>query len=172
MKNFKDYTGLTQEEISIFLGVQRSSWSMFASGKRSLPLQAKLKLNDLLVFLEKNDDELYNQKYLAFEKSIAYDKLTYRHKSLVISLIQFEEKLSTFKKNRNQLLLAIKTVHYLIKENNSDLNIIHQIENRVKNSLLFYSEANLELLKLKIINIQNEISQIELNIKTYKKNKK
>lgn len=47
MNVFKNYTGLTNDEMATFFGVHRSQWSMFVSGKRSLPLEPTVKLNEL-----------------------------------------------------------------------------------------------------------------------------
>jgi hypothetical protein len=45
--------GITQEEISLLLGIHRSQWSMFQSGKRDLPTNAKLLLAEMLAHMEK-----------------------------------------------------------------------------------------------------------------------
>lgn len=40
--------GITQEDISMLLGVSRGQWSMFELGKRDLPIPAKLLLAEML----------------------------------------------------------------------------------------------------------------------------
>lgn len=36
MKSIKKITGLTQEEMASYLGINRSLWSMYVSGKRTI----------------------------------------------------------------------------------------------------------------------------------------
>jgi transcriptional regulator with XRE-family HTH domain len=44
--------GLTQREMATLLGVGYSQWSMFEAGKRSLPSQAQLRLNEMLSHIQ------------------------------------------------------------------------------------------------------------------------
>lgn len=47
--------GITQDEIAQLLGIGRSQWSMFESGKRDLPTKAKLLLASIIQSLEPQD---------------------------------------------------------------------------------------------------------------------
>ena len=44
--------GFTQEDMAMLLGVSRGQWSMYESGKRDIPLQAKLLLAEMLQFMQ------------------------------------------------------------------------------------------------------------------------
>ena len=47
--------GLSQQEVAMLLGVNRSQWSMFESGQRSLPLHANLLLSEILTHMKSFD---------------------------------------------------------------------------------------------------------------------
>jgi transcriptional regulator with XRE-family HTH domain len=44
--------GITQQDVAMLLGVNRSQWSMFESGKRDLPLAAKQLLAEMLTYVQ------------------------------------------------------------------------------------------------------------------------
>jgi transcriptional regulator with XRE-family HTH domain len=46
--NIRDLFGLTQPEMAMLLKISRARYSMFESGKRSLPLEAELRLANML----------------------------------------------------------------------------------------------------------------------------
>lgn len=54
-KNIREILGLQQQEIAILLKVTRSQWSLYEIGKRDLPIAAKLKLAEMLAFMQKSD---------------------------------------------------------------------------------------------------------------------
>ncbi len=51
-ETIKDLFGLSQIEMAMLLGVSRGQWSMFESGKRSLPTAANLLLADMLAHMQ------------------------------------------------------------------------------------------------------------------------
>lgn len=44
--------GFTQEDMALLLGVSRGQWSMYESGKRDIPVQAKQLLAEMLKFMQ------------------------------------------------------------------------------------------------------------------------
>ncbi len=48
--------GLKQEEMAIVLKINRAQWSMYLSGKRSLPIVALQKLAEILNFVNQQDN--------------------------------------------------------------------------------------------------------------------
>jgi transcriptional regulator with XRE-family HTH domain len=50
--------GLKQEEMAIVLKITRAQWSMYLSGKRSLPVAALLKLAEILNVVNQQDNLL------------------------------------------------------------------------------------------------------------------
>jgi transcriptional regulator with XRE-family HTH domain len=76
--NIKNLLGMKQEYMSMLLQVTRSQWSMYVLGKRDLPFAAKLKLAEMLGFLQQKnvdtkkkfqDDKAQNLKIAQFLKS-------------------------------------------------------------------------------------------------------
>jgi len=51
---FTTITGLTQEEIAMWLCIPRSQWSMHESGKRNLPIKSVVDLGMLLQEVQNN----------------------------------------------------------------------------------------------------------------------
>lgn len=66
MKNevtISELLGVSQIEMSILLKINRSQWSMYESGKRGLPVDAKLKMSEMLKHVQnKNDKQLKAQE--------------------------------------------------------------------------------------------------------------
>ena len=58
---------MNQENMSMQLQVTRSQWSMHILGKRDLPVAAKLKLAEMLVFLKR---KLKHPKILNMKKNM------------------------------------------------------------------------------------------------------
>lgn len=161
MKDFKNYVGLTQEEMATFLGVPRSIWSMFVIGKRSPSLEVMTKLNALLVHLKKNDVSEINVAYRATEKNVTHQKLSKRLHDLEVSLHQLKKKISKEQNIRTQLFIAMNTIDYLKKDESVDSTFVSQVEIRVEKGLLNHSEANLELLKLKKVSLEKEMMNLK-----------
>lgn len=51
-KNIKDLLGMTYNDMAMLLQINRSQWAMYVTGKRDLPVVAKLKLAEMLQFLQ------------------------------------------------------------------------------------------------------------------------
>ncbi|MBS7787477.1 helix-turn-helix transcriptional regulator [Flavobacterium sp. CYK-55] len=49
--------GLNQYDVAMLMGITRSQWSMFESGKRQLPHQATLLLSEILKHLNDFDNQ-------------------------------------------------------------------------------------------------------------------
>ncbi len=47
---------LKQDDIAMILQVTRAKWSMYVSGKRNLPAEAKLKLAEIINFVNQNQN--------------------------------------------------------------------------------------------------------------------
>lgn len=58
-KNIKDLLGMTYNDMAMLLQINRSQWAMYITGKRDLPVVAKLKLAEMLQFLQQKDNEAY-----------------------------------------------------------------------------------------------------------------
>ena len=62
----QDLLGLKQEEMAVVLKATRAQWSMYLSGKRSLPVVAKLKLAEILNFVNQQDKFIDNKSKIGF----------------------------------------------------------------------------------------------------------
>ncbi len=74
MKNInsmREKLGITQEKLALLLGVSRSQLSLFEIGKRSLPVDAKIKLASLLEQI----NEKYEEKYTEEDKLLKTEKV-------------------------------------------------------------------------------------------------
>ncbi len=50
---------MKQEDMAMLLQINRSQWAMYTTGKRDLPVAAKLKLAEILGFLQQKDNAVY-----------------------------------------------------------------------------------------------------------------
>lgn len=161
MNPLKEYTGLTHDETALFLGVHRSQWSMFVSGKRSLPLEAKVKLNELLKYIKKNNA---NKTYLTFIENEKIKIQKEQQKKLIdleISLHQVNKKIDEMQKTRKHLLAGMTTLEFFKTQKEINGSQIKTIENRIKKGLELNSLKNLEFFELKKQQIKNEMRSIK-----------
>lgn len=167
-QNLKSLLGLSQEEISVLLGVTRSQWSMYELGKRDLPLHAKQELTQLLVYLQKKEttnSELHqlrnNEKKETLKLLESELQLVAYQKHLMTKKILIMEKL------RKESLAAMELVVYLKANDHDGKNktLIQQIEIRSINLLKKNSEARLEQLKIKQQLIEHQALVLSEKIK-------
>jgi transcriptional regulator with XRE-family HTH domain len=110
----KSLLGIEQEEIAIILGISRSQFSMYASGKRKLPLQAKEELTRILLYLKEND--LKNRETRHFikreedkiQKQLEKQIQLNQYKALVL-----DKKIKIIEKLHNESLVALRLAEYL-----------------------------------------------------------
>ncbi|MBC8883872.1 helix-turn-helix transcriptional regulator [Flavobacterium piscinae] len=98
MNAFKDITGLTHDEMATVLGVHRSQWSMYVSGKRSLPLEATIKLNELLQSIQKNKVNKAHRAVLVTENKSVIQAWQKKLTDLNINLFQVNKKIEEMQK--------------------------------------------------------------------------
>lgn len=157
MNAFKEITGLTHDEMALFLGVHRSQWSMFVSGKRSLPLEATVKLNELLQYVKKNKTAKTSRNFLENESKTVQKEWQKKLTDLAIMHHQVNKKIEEIQKTREHLLAGITALDFFKnkKDNNSLQTRI--IENRIKKSLELNSLQKLAACELKKQQIENEM---------------
>jgi transcriptional regulator with XRE-family HTH domain len=153
----QDLLGLKQEEMAIILKISRAQWSMYLSGKRSLPVAALLKLAEILNFVNKQDglstinlnSDLESERIKIFQKQI---------KNNQFQQILLERKIKKFQNKFITLNNVIKIVRDLeTKTENADvtqqsfLNVLKtnaMIEIK-KYNLIFQEQLQVELEVLK-----------------------
>ncbi|CAM3925156.1 MULTISPECIES: helix-turn-helix domain-containing protein [Flavobacterium] len=136
----RELLGMKQEEIALLLEITRSQWAMYETGKRDLPTAAKLKLAEMLAFVQKKDS--YWKKELPIHKEQTLQKKKKLEDLIVINKHhQFitELKLKDIKKKYNVNFNRLKTMRYfemnpqkLSKKENLLLEVM---SNRAKNEI-------------------------------------
>lgn len=157
MTPFKNYTGLTQEEMAIYLGITRSQWSMFAVGKRKLPIDSTKKLNDLLHYLQNNNMLKDKSKFFESENKKLKIELKRKLLDLEVLYIQTEKKVNGLYTIRQQIVTALSTIAFLKIQEHNDSNLNKMIEMRINKSLEKNSLDSLLYYQQKKQNIENEM---------------
>ncbi len=164
--NFRQLLGMKQEDMAMLLQVTVSQWAMYATGKRNLPLVAKLKLVEMLEFSSQKEKkgtsnlEIEKNQNIEIEKHIAQQQILNTELQLSIN-----KKLSIVSKKYQTALKALNFIEFLeTKQKNFGLeyqNLLTVIKQNTeteieKNSLLVQTklEVKLELLQAeeKILN--------------------
>ncbi|RXR35423.1 XRE family transcriptional regulator [Flavobacterium piscinae] len=161
MNAFKDITGLTHDEMATVLGVHRSQWSMYVSGKRSLPLEATIKLNELLQSIQKNKVNKAHRAVLVTENKSVIQAWQKKLTDLNINLFQVNKKIEEMQKTRNQLYAGLTTLAFLKAQKEHNVVHLQSIEKRINKCLATHSLECLTTLEMKKQQIENEISIIE-----------
>lgn len=158
---FKNYTGLNQEEMAIYLGITRSQWSMFAVGKRKLPIDATKKLNDLLHYLQTNNVLKDNSIFFESENKKLKAELKRKLLDLEVLHIKTEKKINTVYTLRQQVVTALSTIAFFKTQEHHDSNLNKMIEIRINKSLEKNSLNSLLYYQQKKQNLENEIKFIK-----------
>ncbi|WP_026712104.1 helix-turn-helix domain-containing protein [Flavobacterium filum] len=161
MNAFKDITGLTHDEIATILGVHRSQWSMYVSGKRSLPLEATIKLRELLQSIQKNKVDKAHRAVLATENKAVIQVWQKKLTDLNINLLLVNKKIEELQKTRNHLYAGLTTLAFLKTQKEQDVVHLQSIENRINKCLATHSLECLTTFEMKKQQIENEISLLD-----------
>ncbi|MCG2611380.1 helix-turn-helix domain-containing protein [Flavobacterium sp. SM15] len=172
MKNttpLKNLLGLTQEEMALLLGIHASQWSMFKSGKRSLPVEALVFFAALMKGVQhKKERSKEAQQLIKAEQEQAKEKRHLEYLRVQVKLGQVEKELELLEIRRAESFAALETMCFLEgqQEGKADKYFIQSIRSRAlatlkKQSLykleeLQLQKENLEMLKLKIENKMTE----------------
>nr|WP_294936978.1 hypothetical protein [uncultured Flavobacterium sp.] len=160
--DIKKILGLTQEEMALVLGINRSQWTMFKAGQRDIPAKAK---NILTALLKDSEQKKVSAKEVQQlrkeEQQKAKDKLQREYVKLQVKLQRLEKEIASLENLRKECFGALETASYL--ENSKEdthKKIAPIIRSRaikaLKNHSLYKLEhlqlqkENLEMLKLKI----------------------
>ncbi|RTY90616.1 helix-turn-helix domain-containing protein [Flavobacterium sp. GT3R68] len=172
MKNnvsIKSIIGLSQEETAMLLGITRSQWAMYASGKRDLPLTSKNQLATLLSQLQKpKHKSAERQKIAEAEQKETQEWVKQQLHNLKHNELLLDKKITTIENKRQECFAALEAVSFLESQPNPNTSLLKSIQicatnTLQKNSLsqlldLQLKKENVEMLKLKI---GNKISQPE-----------
>ncbi|TGD57014.1 XRE family transcriptional regulator [Flavobacterium humi] len=154
----KDHLGLTQEEMAMLLRITVSQWSMYKSGKRNIPADAKKQLGFLLKGVqEKKQDSKITEQFLRTEKEITKQKLKQDYLKAQIKIYRLEKEIETVEKQRLESFAALEAVHYLETQPQEKyvLDLLKIIQNRADKALIKHS-----LYKLEQMHLQKEAIEI------------
>lgn len=160
----KSTIGLSQEETAMLLGVTRGQCSMFVSGKRDLPLDAKNKLIALLQHLK--TEKPFSEERQQLEKVEAEKmqrKLEQDYLTIQIKQHRVAKKISIIENTRAECFAAIEVASFL--ENQKDKHPItglsQSIRARAANTLKQHDLYTLTELQLKQENLEAAKSKLE-----------
>lgn len=143
--------GLSQEEISMLLGITRMQWAHFCAGRADIPLSANERLADLIATLQKDKSSAESANQINdIEKKKLYEWLLNEFKTHEFKVLYLERKINTIEEMRKKAFKALEVVTYLEKQSEERLKSLAQsIKNRATNTLKKYSLQHLEALELK-----------------------
>lgn len=157
MKSIKKITGLTQEEMSSYLRINRSQWSMYVCGKRTLPTKATKKLSELLKYLQKNEAKDNLTELYIKNQQLIQDEVVKKINDLEIISLHINRKINDLKNNLEILNATINTLEYLKSETKREELLITVLEKRIIKMKTIYSLKNLNDLEMKKKNIELEL---------------
>ena len=166
--DIKTILGLTQIEMGMLLGVSRSMWTMFKSGKRNIPLASKELLGYYMDTVTRNKPSKVAEKIRKEEQVKARQQLYRDLKNTEVKIEQLRNEIATFTRIRKQLYAGIETAVVL----NTDKNINNakplakSIETRVHNSFKKYNLGALQSLELKKESLEMLKFKIEEKLKS------
>lgn len=156
----KSLLGLSQEETALLLGITRTQWAMFTSGKRDIPLNAKQHLANVITHLQKNKTASpASAKLLAAEKKKAQDRLQQEYKTIIHKQQFLERQLKTMTNIRKECYASLEVVAYLESQNEDLLlkNLAESIKIRVTATLTKHSLVRMQELEFK----QNSLEMLK-----------
>lgn len=105
--------GLKQEYVAMILKVTRTQWSMFVLGKRDLPINAKLKLAELLTFVSSDVNAADINALVLSTASKRRKIFETQQKSNLFQQMKVERKLKALVKKYEMAVASIKVIGFL-----------------------------------------------------------
>ncbi|AWM12537.1 hypothetical protein DI487_00725 [Flavobacterium sediminis] len=155
--------GLSQHEIALLLGISRSQWSMFVSGKRNLPLTAKKKLMAILIYLQQlKEKDIFNTKKLLQTDQRKNGELVLQRKleRLRYEQLLLEKKIAVSEQKRAKNLAALHVIRFLEMQKKDPASLLKNIRDKVERNLATENIRRLDRLRLRleaVITLQNII---------------
>lgn len=165
---FKETLLISQEDMAILLGVSRSHYTMYTLGQRGLPLQAKLKLEQLIM---SNAEVCFFKKeklsQVAKQEDESHNALLYLLQENKFKQVQLQRKIELME---TKFKAAVNTLHFVnhIKNRNKCTNTaVFNLINMKANKIL---SAN-GLIKQEACKIKLEVLQFEEQLLKKRKQK-
>ena len=159
-KQIVELLGIKQENMAMLLQVTRSNWAMYLSGKRDLPVAAKLKLSEMLAFVKQLDgQDQHNFEHIETQRAktkkfLEKQLTTNKHKQLVTF-----KKLESHQKKYEAALIALQLSDFLAAK--EEQTVLQVIRNNAKNDITKNGLDVQELYVLKLWVLQQE--ELKLN---------
>ncbi len=150
--------------MSSYLRINRSQWSMYVCGKRTLPIEATKKLSNLLKYLQKNEAKDNLTELYSKNQQLIRDEVVKKINDLEIISLHINRKINDLKNNLEMLKSTINTLEYLKSETKHDELLITVLEKRIIKMKTIYSLKNLNDLEMKKKNIELELEYMR-NVK-------
>lgn len=150
--NIKSLLGLSQEEIGMLLGITRMQWAQFTTGRRDIPVAAKLKLAEVLSIIQNNKTNTKEaKKIIETENKKAHDWLLQEFKAIPFKELELDRKIKKTLQVREDAFKALEVAHYLeLQKVTSPIESLAEfIQIRAKNTLKKNSLQHLQELELK-----------------------
>jgi transcriptional regulator with XRE-family HTH domain len=139
----QDLLGLKQEEMAVVLKISRAQWSMYLSGKRSLPIAELLKLAEILDSVKQQD----NLSAINLNSDLEPERKDFFQKLLKNNQFQ-------------QILLErkIKKFQNKFKTSNNVIKVVSHLESKTENA----NEIQQSFLNVLKTNARTEIKKYNL----------
>ena len=172
MKNFtntKSFLGFTQEEMAMLLDISRGQWSMYAAGKRDLPLDAKKQFITMLSHLQNAKEiSLEKEKFLTSEQHKTREWLKQELHKLQYKKRILDRQLFTIENKRAECFNALEMVLALEKQQlKVPASILKEIKVRTTNTLNKYSLCRLQELQIKKEHMEIFKNSLEQKLKEF-----
>ncbi|WP_130735275.1 helix-turn-helix transcriptional regulator [Flavobacterium sp. J27] len=155
----REILGMKQEEIASVLEISRSQWAMYETGKRDLPTTSKLKLAEMLTFVQQPDSIWKKQFPFLHEKTeqkkkVLEDLLVINKQNQLIIVTKLNEikKKHDFNINRLKVMLYLESNPVKLNHNKDLLLEVMKDRTKInveKNGSLVQLEYEVKLETLK-----------------------
>lgn len=116
-ENIRDLFGIPQEDFAILLKVTRSHLAMYETGKRDLPIAAKLQLTEMLRFTQEDTSKLKSTTSLLKEQALQKKKaVEHLIKENHYKQFALEKKLNALEKKYHSNVMAFQLMNYFEKQ--------------------------------------------------------
>ncbi|RZK13165.1 MAG: XRE family transcriptional regulator [Flavobacterium sp.] len=150
-ETFRTLLALTQQEIAALLNVSRGHYAMYESGKRDLPLEAKLKLSEMISQTQVSNPAKRETRSVASQrkhKSIQQLKLMIRENEY--QQISLEKKIASIERRQEKVIKRQRILDVFHASETSREQIQHPAVALIKASKDAAIDLSFELLKLEI----------------------
>jgi transcriptional regulator with XRE-family HTH domain len=160
-KIIRAYYGFTQAQLSVFLGISDSLLRLVETGRRILPTQALLKLNELHAHMQQ---AVPHSKHKAITTHIQkhapqHSKLLHaQHKELLYQKALHQKKMDAMQTKHTQALQALTLVHAL------QLKAAKQTTHKKDMAWLAHIEKNASIVVKNTHPILQAHAQIKMNM--------